>query len=241
MKIERGMVLAAGFGQRMRPLTLTTPKPLIPVAGRCMLDRVLDHFIAAGVESCAVNSHYLADRIAMHVALRMSQKREKLGILLSHEDQILDTGGGVLQALPVFQPDPFFVVNGDILWRDGAVPALERLAAAWNDETMDGLLLVQDAASAIGYDGPGDFDLLPTGKLKRRQGNAAPFVFTGVQVLHPRLFDGVEKGVFSLNLLYDKALAAGRLHGLLHDGEWYHIGTPDGLKLAESHLKAHLS
>ncbi|HEU0071218.1 MAG TPA: nucleotidyltransferase family protein [Alphaproteobacteria bacterium] len=241
MKIERGMVLAAGFGQRMRPLTLTTPKPLIPVAGRCMLDRVLDHFIAAGVESCAVNSHYLADRIAMHVALRMSQKREKLGILLSHEDEILDTGGGVLQALPVFQPDPFFVVNGDILWRDGAVPALERLAAAWNDETMDALLLVHDSASAIGYDGPGDFDLLPTGKLKRRQGNSAPFVFTGVQVLHPRLFDGVEKGVFSLNVLYDKALAAGRLHGLLHDGEWYHIGTPDGLKLAESHLKAHLS
>jgi MurNAc alpha-1-phosphate uridylyltransferase len=240
-QITRGMVLAAGFGLRMRPLTLTTPKPLIPVAGRCMLDRALDHFAAAGVETAVVNAHYLGQRIALHVARRMGEGRDKLGILLSHEETILDTGGGVQQALADLQPDPFYVANGDILWRDGAVPALQRLAAAWDDDAMDALLLVHDRASAIGYDGAGDFDLLAGGKLRRRAGNAAPFVFTGVQVLHPRLFAGAPRGAFSLNQLYDKAAAEGRLRGLVHDGDWYHIGTPDGLTLAEQHLKSRLS
>lgn len=241
MQITRGMVLAAGFGLRMRPLTLTTPKPLIPVAGRCMLDRALDHFVAAGVETAVVNAHYLAERITLHVAMRMSAARDKLGILLSHEAAILDTGGGVMQALPDLRPDPFYVANGDILWRDGATPALQRLAAAWDDGAMDALLLVHDKASAIGYDGPGDFDLLAANKLRRRAGNAASFVFTGVQILHPRLFDGAPRGAFSLNKLYDKAASDGRLRGLVHDGDWYHIGTPDGLTLAEQHLRSHLS
>lgn len=240
MKIERGMVLAAGFGLRMRPLTLTTPKPLIPVAGRSMLDRALDHFAAAGVETAVVNAHYLGQRIAMHVAMRMSQGRDKLGILLSHEETILDTGGGVMQALRDLAPDPFYVANGDILWRDGVTPALRRMAEAWNDDAMDALLLVHDKDRAIGYDGAGDFDLASS-KLARRSGDSAPFVFTGVQILHPRLFAGAPPGAFSLNQLYDKAAAAGRLHGLLHDGDWYHIGTPDGLALAERHLKSRLS
>jgi MurNAc alpha-1-phosphate uridylyltransferase len=240
MKIERGMVLAAGFGLRMRPLTLTTPKPLIPVAGRSMLDRALDHFAAAGVETAVVNAHYLGQRIAMHVAMRMSQGRDKLGILLSHEETILDTGGGVMQALRDLAPDPFYVANGDILWRDGVTPALRRMAEAWNDGAMDALLLVHDKDKAVGYDGPGDF-ALSGGKLARRSGDSAPFVFTGVQILHPRLFAGAPPGAFSLNQLYDKAAAAGRLHGLLHDGDWYHIGTPDGLALAERHLKSRLS
>lgn len=241
IQITRGMVLAAGFGLRMRPLTLTTPKPLIPVAGRCMLDRALDHFAAAGVETAVVNAHYLGPRIAMHVARRMGEGRDKLGILLSHEETILDTGGGVMQALPDLRPGPFYVANGDILWRDGVTPALQRLAAAWNDGAMDALLLVHDKASAIGYDGPGDFDLLTDGKLRRRAGDAAPFVFTGVQILHPRLFAGAPSGAFSLNKLYDKAAADGRLRGLVHDGDWYHIGTPEGLALAERHLRSHLS
>lgn len=241
IQVTRGMVLAAGFGLRMRPLTLTTPKPLIPVAGRCMLDRALDHFAAAGVETAVVNAHYLGPRIAMHVARRMAEGRDRLGILLSHEETILDTGGGVMQALPDLRPDPFYVANGDILWRDGAIPALQRLAAAWDDGTMDALLLVHDKASAIGYDGAGDFDLQAANKLRRRAGNAAPFVFTGVQILHPRLFAGAPSGAFSLNKLYDKAAADGRLRGLVHDGDWYHIGTPDGLKLAEQHLRSHLS
>jgi MurNAc alpha-1-phosphate uridylyltransferase len=188
-----------------------------------------------------VNAHYLGQRIAMHVARRMAEGRDKLGILLSHEETILDTGGGVMQALPDLRPDPFYVANGDILWRDGAIPALQRLAAVWDDGAMDALLLVHDKASAIGYDGAGDFDLLAGNKLRRRAGDAAPFVFTGVQILHPRLFDGASPGAFSLNKLYDKAAATGRLHGLVHDGDWYHIGTPDGLTLAERHLKSRLS
>ena len=240
MKIERGMVLAAGFGLRMRPLTLTMPKPLIPVAGRSMLDRALDHFAAAGVETAVVNAHYLGQRIALHVAMRMNQGRDKLGILLSHEDTILDTGGGVMQALPDLMPEPFYVANGDILWRDGVTPALQRLAAAWDEGAMDALLLVHDKDKAIGYDGAGDFDLAG-GKLTRRMGDVAPFVFTGVQILHPRLFASAPTGAFSLNKLYDKAAAAGRLRGIVHDGDWYHIGTPDGLALAERHLKSRLS
>jgi MurNAc alpha-1-phosphate uridylyltransferase len=240
VKLERGMVLAAGFGLRMRPLTLTTPKPLIPVAGRSMLDRALDHFAAAGVGTAVVNAHYLAERITLHVALRMGAGADKLGILLSHEKTILDTGGGVMQALPDLQPDPFYVANGDILWRDGATPALQRLADAWDDGAMDALLLVHDKDKAIGYDGSGDFDLAGQ-TLRRRTGDAAPFVFTGVQILHPRLFAGAPAGAFSLNKLYDKAAANGRLHGLVHDGDWYHIGTPDGLALAEQHLRSHLS
>jgi len=238
------MVLAAGFGLRMRPLTLTTPKPLIPVAGRSMLDRALDHFAAAGVETAVINAHYLGQRIAMHIAMRMSQGRDKLGILLSPEDAILDTGGGVAQALsnlaPGPFPGPFYVANGDILWRDGATSTLQRLAEAWDDGAMDALLLVHDTDKAIGYDGPGDF-VLSGGKLARRNGDSAPFVFTGVQILHPRLFAGAPPGAFSLNQLYDKAAAAGRLHGLAHDGDWYHIGTPEDLALAERHLKSRLS
>jgi MurNAc alpha-1-phosphate uridylyltransferase len=187
-----------------------------------------------------VNAHYLGQRITMHVAMRMAEARDKLGILLSHVETILDTGGGVMQALRDLQPDPFYVANGDILWRDGATRALQRLADAWDDDGMDALLLVHDKGRAIGYDGPGDF-YLAGHRLRRRAGNAAPFVFTGVQILHPRLFAGAPAGAFSLNKLYDKAAAAGRLHGLVHDGDWYHIGTPDGLRLAEQHLRSHLS
>lgn len=240
LHVTRGMVLAAGFGLRMRPLTLTMPKPLIPVAGRCMLDRALDHFAAAGVETCVVNAHYLPNQIVMHVGRRMAEGRDKLGILLSQEATILDTGGGVAQALRDLGPEPFYVANGDILWRDGVTPALERLADAWNDEAMDALLLVQDKDTAVGYDGPGDFDLAGT-TLRRRTGDAAPYVFTGVQILHPRLFAGAPPGAFSLNKLYDAAAAKGRLHGLVHDGDWYHIGTPYGLRLAETHLRSRLA
>ncbi|HEY4134438.1 MAG TPA: nucleotidyltransferase family protein [Alphaproteobacteria bacterium] len=231
MTIERGMVLAAGFGLRMRPLTLTTPKPLIPVAGRSMLDRALDQFAAAGVARCVVNAHYLADKIAAHVA-----QRHDMAITLSPEEMILDTGGGVALALPHLGTAPFYVANGDILWRDGPTLALRRLADTWDDGAMDALLLVHPKESAVGYDGPGDFDL--TGSLlKRRGGEIAPHVFTGVQILHPRLFADAPSGAFSLNELYDKAAAAGRLHGLVHDGGWYHIGTPEGLALAERRLQ----
>lgn len=233
-----GMVLAAGLGLRMRPLTDHQPKPLIPVAGRCMLDRALDHLMAAGVIRRVVNSHYLGGMIADHLAAREAVEGPTAAIALSHEPDLLDNGGGVVKALPLLGRAPFFVINGDILWRDGAEPALRRLAAAWNDMHMDGLLLLHPRETAIGYDGPGDFALGGDGVLTRRAGTTAPFVFTGVQILHPRLLDGAPAGAFSLNKLYDRAIAAGRLHGLVHTGQWFHIGTPDGLRLAEERLRA---
>lgn len=235
---NHGMVLAAGLGLRMRPLTDKTPKPLIPVAGRCMLDRALDQLTAVGVTRRVVNTHYLADQVSDHLQRR--QQDEGLGaeIAVSHEPDLLDTGGGVTKALRLLGEEPFFVINGDIMWRDGAEPALRRLAERWDDAAMDALLLVHPRDKAIGYDGPGDFDLAGNGVLSRRVGDSASLVFTGVQILSPRLFAGAPSGAFSLNKLYDRALAAGRLYGLTHTGQWFHIGTPDGLRLAEDRLRA---
>lgn len=227
----RAMVLAAGLGLRMRPLTLDRPKPLIELAGRTLLDRVLDALAAAGIEEAVVNSHYLGAMIAARVA-----RRTRPRITLSPEETLLDTGGGVARALPRLGKGPFFVINADIAWDDGPRPALVRLATAWRDTTMDALLLVQPASRAVGYDGPGDFDLAD-GKLVRRSGDRAAFVFTGVQLLHPRLFAQAPAGAFSLNLLYDRAATAGRLCGLVHDGAWYHIGTPAALKEAEALIR----
>ena len=235
---SRAMVLAAGLGLRMRPLTEKLPKPLIPVAGKAMLDRVLDHLAASGVGECVVNTHHAGEMIAEHLADRKSPE-----VRLAPEPELLETGGSVNRALDELGPGPFFVVNGDVVWRDGEAPALQRLARAWDDDRMDTLLLLQGTVGAIGYDGAGDYFIEPEGERlgllrRRREGAGAPFVFTGIQLLHPRLFDPAPGGRFSLNLLYDAALARGRLFGLVHDGEWFHIGTPEGLELAESHLGA---
>lgn len=222
------MVLAAGLGLRLRPITDTRPKPLVSVAGRTMLDRVLDHMTAAGVTDVVVNCHYLADMIEAHLARHRSPR-----IAISREDDLLDTGGGVVKALPLLGAGPFHVANADVIWTDGADRALGRLAAAWRDDDMDALLLLQPAATAVGYDGRGDFQRDDAGRLRRRDSDgAAPHVFTGVQILHPRLFDGAPAGAFSLNLLYDRANNAGRLFGLVHDGAWYHVGTPAALDQA---------
>ncbi|MCH7633821.1 MAG: nucleotidyltransferase family protein [Proteobacteria bacterium] len=235
---QRAMVLAAGLGLRMRPLTERLPKPLLPVAGKAMLDRVLDHLAQSGVRECVVNTHHEGEMIAAHLA-----DRESPEVRLAPEPELLETGGSVFRALDELGPGPFFVVNGDVIWRDGEAPAPKRLAGAWDEKKMDALLLLQGTADAIGYDGAGDFFIDPEGEHlgtlhRRQQGAGAPFVFTGIQLLHPRLFDPAPDGRFSLNLLYDAALARGRLFGLVHDGEWYHIGTPEGLELAESHLGA---
>ena len=226
------MVLAAGRGERMRPLTDSRPKPLIEVQGQAMLDRVLDRLAAAGVERAVVNAHHLGEQIAERVA-----GRARPAVTLSPEAALLDTGGGVVKALPLLGPAPFFVANGDVVWLDGLVPALERLAAAWNEGLMDALLLLHPAVDAFGYDGPGDFMMGPTGLLRRRrEREVAPFVFAGLQILHPRLFAGAPEGAFSLNLLYDKAAEAERLWGLRHDGRWFHVGTPDALGQVEDAL-----
>jgi MurNAc alpha-1-phosphate uridylyltransferase len=222
------MVLAAGLGLRMRPLTERTPKPLIPVAGRSMLDRVFDRLDEAGVPNRVVNTHWLAERIARHLVNRS-------GVLLSHEDVLLGTGGGVARSLPLLGAQPFFVCNADIVWLDRVKPALTRLAKAWDAARMDALLLLEPRAPAIGYEGPGDFFRADDGRLQRRgDASTAPFVFTGVQILHPRLFADAPDGAFSLNILYDRAQATRRLFGLVHDGDWLHIGTPEALMAAES-------
>lgn len=227
------MVLAAGLGQRMRPLTNTTPKPLIKVAGRPMLDRILDHLAAAGVDHVVVNAHHLADQVMEHIAARNGQLP---AVTLSDErDLLLDSGGGVVKALPQLGGKPFFVLNGDMLYADGGAMALVRLAAAWNPVVMDALLLVIPAAHAVGHDGPGDFFMDDDGRLTRRgTAPSAPYVFMGVQILNPALFDGFKAEPFSLNKIYDKALARGRLYGLVHDGFWAHVGTPDAIAQAEA-------
>jgi len=223
------MILAAGLGLRMRPITERIPKPLVPVAGRTMLERVLDHLDEAGVPNRVVNVHWLAELIRQEMAGRP-------GVTLSDETALLlETGGGVTKALPLLGSSPFFVCNADILWRNGSTSALRRLAAAWDDQTMDALLLMQPTAKAFGYEGNGDFFLDPHGVARRRvEKEVSPYLFAGVQILHPRLFEGAPGGPFSLNLLYNKAQAAGRLFGIAHDGEWYHIGTPDALAEAEA-------
>jgi len=226
------MVLAAGKGLRMRPLTEHMPKPLIPVAGRSMLDRAFDRLDEAHVRHRVVNVHWLAEQIAAHLA-------NHAGVILSHEDVLLETGGGVANALPLLGEGAFFVCNADTIWLDGARPALARLAETWDDARMDALLLLQPVAEAFGYDGTGDFNRADDGRLGRRgDGAHAPFVFSGVQILHPRLFDGAPRGAFSLNILYDRAERAGRLFGLVHDGAWLHIGTPETLAAAEAWFAA---
>lgn len=230
---RRAMVLAAGLGLRMRPLTQNRPKPLIPVAGHTLLDRALDRLVEAGVEEAVVNLHYLGAMIEAHLANRAAPRT----ILSREEDRLLETGGGVTRALPHLGDDPFYVVNADIAWADGKTPALRRLAATWREDTMDAVLLLHPVATATGYDGVGDYTMDGDGALRRRRDDpAAPYVFTGIQLLHPRLFASAPTGPFSLTRLYDEAETAGRLFGVIHDGDWHHIGTPAGLETAEQHL-----
>jgi len=231
-KPSHAMVLAAGLGLRMRPLTERTPKPLIPVAGRCMLDRVFDRLDEIGVPDRVVNTHWLPEQVAAHLA-------DRPGVVFSHEAALLETGGGVAHALPLLGERPFFVCNADIIWLDGTRPALARLAEAWDEARMDALLLLEPVERAFGYDGAGDFFRADDGRLTRRSAKlSAPFVFTGVQILHPRLFAGAPDGPFSLNRLYDRAQEAGRLWGVRHDGLWFHVGTPQGLAETEDLLAA---
>ena len=222
----RAMVLAAGFGLRMRPLTLTTPKPLLKVAGQTMLDASLEHLRRAGVGRMVVNHHYLGEQIIAHCAALAD-------VTLSDErDAVLETGGGVARALPLLGDQPFYVCNADILWRDGpGLSALARLAAAWDDSKMDALLLLHPVASAFGYEGAGDYGLAADGRAQHRGASPrAPYVFTGVQILHPRLMAARPVAAhFPLRVLYDAAEAQGRLFGLIHDGGWFHIGTPEAL------------
>ncbi len=221
---QSAMVLAAGLGKRMRPLTATRPKPLIEVAGRTLLDRALDRVAAAGIATAVVNAHYFADQVEAHLgargrgpAVRVSDERARL----------LETGGGVAKALPLIDADPFYVVNSDNLWIDGSVDTLRLLAQRWDAATMDGLLLLVPLARATGYEGRGDFHMDPLGQLRPRgEVRLAPYVFSGIQLIAKRLFDGEPVEPFSMWRIWNKALATGRLFGAVHQGLWFHVGTP---------------
>jgi N-acetyl-alpha-D-muramate 1-phosphate uridylyltransferase len=229
------MVLAAGLGTRMRPLTDTKPKPLVQVAGKALIDHVLDKLAAAGVKTAVVNVHYLADQIERHLA-----KRKKPKIVISDErGLLLDTGGGVAKALPLLGDAPFFHVNSDTLWIDGETPNLTRLVQSFDPAKMDALLLLAPAKGSIGYGGSGDFSLHADGHLVARvTGTQAPLVYAGVAILAPALFQAAPKGAFSLTALFERAAFNGRLHGLRLDGRWMHVGSPDAIAAAEAAIKA---
>jgi len=228
---QTAMVLAAGLGTRMRPVTERVPKPLVPVCGRPLIDHVIDRLVAAGVRRVVVNVHYMADLVERHLA-----SRSDVEIRLSREDVLLDTGGGVANALPLLD-EIFYVVNSDIIWLDGKLFALTRLARAFDPARHDARLLLQRTVGAVGYAGSGDFALDPFGLLRRRdERESSPFLYGGIQILHRRLFDGAPAGAFSMNPLWDRAIAAGRIAGVVHDGEWFHVGTPAGLALTEARL-----
>ncbi|HZP10632.1 nucleotidyltransferase family protein [Methyloceanibacter sp.] len=230
---KTAMVLAAGFGERMRPLTLTMPKPLVPLAGRPLIDHVLDRLALAGVRTAVVNVHYLPDLLEAHLATRKGHAPE---IRISDErGLLLDTGGGAKKALPLLGRGPFFIHNADSVWSEGAAPALPRMLKLWNPTIMDCLLLLAPAATSIGYNARGDFSMAPDGKLARRgERQVVPFAFAGVSLCDERLFKDAPEGRFSLNLLWDRALAEGRLYGMRLDGTWMHVGTPEALAEAET-------
>jgi MurNAc alpha-1-phosphate uridylyltransferase len=232
---QTAMVLAAGFGQRMRPLTDTMPKPLVKVAGKALLDHVLDRLADAGVARAVVNVHYLAEQIERHVAARAAPR-----VTISDERGVLlDTGGGVVKALPLLGDAPFFHINSDTIWIDGVTPNLTRLAESFDPATMDALLLLAPGAGSIGYSGRGDFLMASDGRLRARpERDIAPFVYAGAAILSPRLFDGAPQSAFSLTRLFVRAIEAGRLHGLRLEGLWMHVGTPEAIAEAEQAIAA---
>ncbi|MDX6804613.1 nucleotidyltransferase family protein [Terrihabitans rhizophilus] len=229
--IRSAMVLAAGLGTRMKPLTLTMPKPMVPVCGQPLIDHVLDRLEDAGAETVVVNLHHHADVLEAHLAGRKHPR-----IILSDErDGLLDSGGGIRKALPHLGELPFFVMNADTIWIEGMRPNLRGLAQAFDGDRMDGLLLLAASTTSVGYDGRGDFLLDPEGRLARRpERGVAPFVYAGAAVLHPRLFRDAPEGAFSLNRLFNTAIGDGRLFGLRLEGLWMHVGTPEAIAEAET-------
>jgi N-acetyl-alpha-D-muramate 1-phosphate uridylyltransferase len=229
----RAMVLAAGRGLRMRPLTDRIPKPLVTVAGRALIDHVLDRLAEAGVETAVVNVHYLADQIVRHLAAWQAPR-----ITISDErNELLDTGGGVVKALPLLGGAPFYHLNADTIWIDGVKPNLVCLAEMFDPDRMDALLLLAATSASVGYAGRGDFNMAPDGRLIRRpERDVVPFVYAGAAIFNPILFSTAPPGAFSLNLLFDRAIEAGRLYGLRLEGVWMHVGTPDAIMAAETIL-----
>jgi N-acetyl-alpha-D-muramate 1-phosphate uridylyltransferase len=233
-RIDTAMVLAAGLGTRLRPAAGALPKPLVRLARKPLIDHVLDRLAHAGIVRAVVNVHYRAEQIEHHLAARQCPE-----IVISDERmQLLETGGGVKKALPHLASDGFIVHNSDAVWQEGASSNLARMIDAWDASRMDCLLLLVLASAAIGYTGRGDFSLEPDGRIRRRRADeVVPFVYTGVQILHPRVFVDTPEGPFSNNLVWNQTMLAGRAFGVRLDGLWMHVGTPDELAAAEQAMR----
>ena len=226
------MLLAAGLGTRMRPLTDRTAKPLLPLSGRTLLDHALDRLAAAGVARVVVNTHWQGERVAAHVGARHGPP----AVIMRPETALQDTGGAVRDALDELGPGPFYVVNGDSFWLDGPTPALTRLATAWT-HSIEAILLVHRGFQVAADIGDGDFAVDPWG-VPRRPGEheLVPYVFAGVQLASARLLDGAPPGPFSMNQLWDSAIERGKVRCVVHDGLWFHLSTPPDLQQAEHSL-----
>jgi len=232
---KAAMVLAAGLGTRMRPLSSTTPKPLVEVAGRPLIDHCLDDLARAGVEMAVVNVHYLADRMRGYLAARKLPK-----IMISDEQGLLlETGGGIKKALPLLGDEPFILRNADSFWMEGVRPNLDWLRSAWDPSRMDILLMLASTVSSVGYTGRGDFFLDKEGRLTRRmERTVAPFAYAGAAIINPKVFADTPNGAFSLNLLFDRSIEAGRLFGVRLDGIWINVETPGAIAQAEHAITA---
>jgi N-acetyl-alpha-D-muramate 1-phosphate uridylyltransferase len=228
------MIMAAGLGTRMRPLTNDKPKPMVKVAGKPLIDHAIDRLAAAGVTTVVVNVHYRAELLKEH----LRQRGDGVKIYISEEtDELLGTGGGVVKAMHYFEGEPFFIHNSDSIWIEGYGHALDRMIARWNPDEMDALLLMASLVSTIGYEGGGDFVMDADGRLARvPEARVSPFAFPGVQIVHPRLFADAPKGAFSTNLVWDRSIAKGRLFGIRLEGTWMHIGTVEALEDSEAFL-----
>jgi len=228
------MILAAGLGKRMRPLTATRPKPLVRVDGRPLIDHCLDKLSEAGVARAVVNVHYLPGQLVAHLSNRTAP-----AIAISDESEaLLETGGGLIKALPQIAADPFFCLNSDNVWLDGPQNVFAALSSAWDPARMDALLLLVSHARAFNYEGRGDFHLDPLGKISRRKsGRVAPFIFTGIQLVSQRLLRDAPEGAFSTGVLWNRAIDEGRLYGISHSGVWFEVGAPQMIAPTEAALR----
>jgi N-acetyl-alpha-D-muramate 1-phosphate uridylyltransferase len=236
MKVDTAMVMAAGLGTRMRPLTDHIPKPLVQVAGKPLIEHALDKLRLAGVNRAIVNVHYLPEQVEAYLAHHASD----LELEISDERALLmETGGGLVQALPMIDANPFYCVNSDAIWTDGVVDALTRLAGHWDEERMDGLLLLVPRERAFNHNGKGDFFLDEEERpVRRGSADSAPFVYTGIQLLSHAFLSDAPSGPFSTNILWDRAIAKGRLFGMAHIGDWFDIGSPEAIAPTEAALRA---
>ncbi len=232
---DTAMVMAAGFGKRMRPLTISQPKPLVRVAGKPLIDHTLDKLASAGIERAVVNVHYLPDALEAHVRDRQSPR-----VVISDErDELLETGGGLIKAQKAgLLSDPCFCVNSDNVWLDGPYDAFRELSESWSADKMDALLLLVPHTGARNFRGKGDFQMDPQGRIsRRRSGRIAPFIFTGIQLVSHRLLRDPPEGAFSTNVLWDRAIEDGRLYGMMFTGEWFEVGTPEAIGPTELALQ----